>query len=584
MKDLEEIILKGISISKGIAIGDAFQLMVLEEQIPELPISTKEIESEIFRYRKALESSKCELEELQKMHLQEGTSEIAAILDTHLEMLKDPLMTTEMELKIRDNQKNTESVFQKVIADYQLRFVSIQDVFFQERVRDITDVSKRVLGHLSPAKKFDLTQIPKNAILYAQELIPSVVAEINSEHVIGIVTEVGGISSHAAIIARAKGIPYVAGISIDVLKGRPFEGMIVDGNQGIVILSPSAETLKKYQRLSSKAKSFYKELEKSASLHAHTTDNHLIELYGNLESMDEIQLLQKYGASGIGLFRSEYLFFANKGFPSEEQQYHAYREILEKLPSQPVVIRVFDVGGDKRGESGPLDGKNSFQENNPVLGCRAIRFLLKNCDIFEKQIRALLRASPYGDIHILLPMITDVSEILKTRELIRCVKEDLRKEKIPFKENIPIGCMIEVPSSAIMCDAIADHSDFLSIGTNDLVQYVVATDRSNSIISHLYSAAHPSIIRLLRQVILASGARKKSLILCGEIAADPQFIPLLLGLGIRKLSVAARHLPEVKHAVRSINLEEAKALAEKAFHYHNLEDLRNYLQLCSVID
>ncbi len=541
--------LNGLSISQGIALGLAFHFIIPDELIPEQIISSQEIEQEIERYRKALEKSRKELEDLQKLVLQEGGLEAASILDTHLEMLKDPMITSEMEKKIRKNQKNTESVFQKVIGEYQRRFHDNHDAFFQERIPDITDVSKRILAHLTPSKKFDLKQIPKGSILYATELSPSLVAEIDPEQIIGLVTEAGGISSHAAIIARAKGIPYVAGVPIDKLKNRSPLKMIIDGDAGTIVLAPIEETWEKYERKSKKKQAYYQTLQKNADLQPHTMDGETIELYGNLENLEDIELFIKHGFAGIGLFRSEYLFFTKKYFPSEEEQFQIYKEVLEKLPNHPVIIRVFDVGGDKRLEGGKTG------EANPVLGCRAIRFLLKNREIFEQQLRALLRASPYGDMRILLPMISDISEINATKELIAKIRKDLKKENIPCKDHIPLGSMIEVPSSAIMADVIAQHSDFLSIGTNDLIQYVLAADRSNPVISHLYTPSHPSILRLLKVIITAAEENQKSLILCGEVAADPRYIPLLLEVGIRKFSIAARHFPEVKHAIRGVNLK-----------------------------
>lgn len=581
MSEAFEIILKGLSVSKGIAMGTPFYLAPQDEVVPEQPIPPVEVESEIARYRSALQSSRSELLELQKTLLEEGSDEAVAILDTHLEMLKDPLMTTEMEQKIRKNQKNTESVFQKTISEFQNRFICLKDSFFQERVKDITDVSKRILRHLSPQKKFDLQKLPKNSVLFALDVIPSVVAEANPGQVIGIISHTGGVSSHAAIIARAKGIPYIGGIDIELLKNQAITSVIVDGNEGLVILNPTPKTWNKYVKLSEKAESLYQSLASQFDLKAETIDGYPIELYGNLENLDDIEGLTKHRASGIGLFRSEYLFLARKSFPTEEEQYQACRKILEKIPENPVIIRVFDIGGDKKGEMPlSLNWKNLSHiahELNPVLGCRAIRFLLKYQELFEKQLRALLRASTFGNIHILLPMVSDTSEIIETKKLINKIRKELQKEKIAVKKHIPIGCMIEVPSSAIMCDAIAEEADFLSIGTNDLIQYVVAADRSNSTVSHLYSPAHPSILRLLRHVVMVAERRKKSLILCGEVAADPKFIPFLLGTGIRKLSVAARHIPEVKHVIRSISLVDACRRTEKAFRFTSYEDLKEYI-------
>jgi len=583
---MTEIVLKGISISKGIAIGFPFYLAPQDEMVPEQAILSMEVESEIARYRSALFSSRLELEELQKTLLHEGSADGVAILDAHLEMLKDPLMTTEMEQKIRERQRNTESVFQKTISEYQNRFISLKDSFFQERVKDIIDVSKRILGHLSPHRKIDLQKLPPGSILFVVELIPSMVAEADPGQVSGIVTQTGGISSHAAIIARAKGIPYIAGIEIEKHRGIACQGMILDGDQGLVIINPTEETQEKYRQMILKAEDFHKVLAGQYASKAETIDGFSIELFGNVESVEDIDLLRKQGAAGIGLFRSEYLFLAKKSFPTEEEQYIAYRKIVEKIPKKPVIIRVFDIGGDKKGDLPASMGWKTptffAHESNPVLGCRAIRFLLQYEELFEKQLRALFRASPFGNIQILLPMVSDIAEIRATRRLIAKIRNNLLEEKIPIKKQIPIGCMIEVPSSAIMCDAVCQEVDFLSIGTNDLIQYVLAADRSNPTVSSLYSSAHPSILRLLHHVVSVAERRKKELILCGEMAADAKFIPLLLGLGIRKFSMAARHIPEVKHFIRNIRLMDACSIAEQAFRILSCEDLQKYLDHLSM--
>ncbi|MBS0625769.1 MAG: phosphoenolpyruvate--protein phosphotransferase [Verrucomicrobia bacterium] len=582
MSQTDEVILRGLPISKGIGIGTPVFFSSVDDEVPEIPISKKEIDKEIERYRRALHLSRQDVESLQKMSLHEGPPEIVAILGTHLEMLQDPLMTTVMEEKIRDLQLNTESIFQHVIEDYKQRFTTLQDHYFQERVRDLIDVSRRILGHLRPLDRVKMTEIPHSSVILAHELVPSETIEASGTHVSAFVTAAGGITSHAAIIARAKGIPYVANVEIKILKRIELQSMVVDGSQGIVIINPNRKTLKKYQEIKRGLLESYRLISSASHLKGETVDGYEVRIFANLENPKEIDLLLKNGASGIGLFRSEYLFLSKRVFPTEEEQFHIYRRMVKSLKGRPLVIRVFDIGGDKKIDLLPTSPDAWYfhsigAEQNPALGCRAIRFLLRYPDLLDRQIRAILRASAFGEVHILVPMVSDVSELRVVREKVEKIREELTKKGIKVAQHIPIGCMIEVPSSAIMCDAIIQESDFLSIGTNDLVQYVLAADRSNPNISDLYFSTHPSILRLIRMVVASANKNRKPVIICGESAADPAMIPILLGLGIRDFSVAARHIPLVKHTIRKWRILEACRLAEAALEYTAAADLKNFL-------
>ena len=578
----EEVILRGLPISKGIGIGLPVFFSGIDDDVAEVLIPQKEIEGEIFRYRRALDLSRKDLENLQKMSLHEGPPEIVAILGTHLEMMQDPLITSGIEQKIRDTQQNTELIFHHLIQEYKLRFSTLQDNYFQERIRDIVDVSRRILGHLRPLGHARMAEIPHNSIILTNELVPSETVEANSSLVSGFVTAAGGITSHAAIIARAKGIPYVANVDVKLLKRVELTSLIVDGSQGIVIINPTRQTLKKYQEHKRSHLESYKLLKSAAHLKGETIDGYEVRIFANLENPKEIDLLLKNGASGIGLFRSEYLFLSKKEFPSEEEQFEIYKRMAKSLRGRPLVIRVFDVGGDKKVDLLPEQRDAKYfssigQEINPALGCRAIRFLLRYPEILETQLRAILRASRFGEIHILIPMVSDISEMRQVKEKIHSIRETLRKEGHKTARETPLGCMIEVPSSALMCDAIAKEADFLSIGTNDLVQYVLAADRSNTHVSDLYFSTHPSILRLIRMIVSSANNARKPVILCGESAADPSMIPILIGLGIREFSVAARHIPLVKHTIRKWRILEACRLAEGALEYASAQELKTYL-------
>ncbi len=578
----EEIILRGIPISKGIGIGLPIFFASLEDEVPEVAIPNKEIDGEIDRYRRALELSRKDVEALQKLSIASGPPEIVSILGTHLEMMRDPLLTNVIEERIRDMQRNTESIFFSLIEEYKIRFSTLKDHYFQERVRDIIDVSKRILGHLRPLPQLKMGEVPHNSIILTHELVPSETVEANASLVSAFVTSVGGITSHAAIIARAKGIPYVANVDIKQLKKVELHALIVDGSQGLVILNPSRQTLKKYQEMQKNHLMQLKLLKSHAHLKGETIDGYDVRIFANLENPKEIDQQILSNASGIGLFRSEYLIFSRKAFPSEEEQFAIYKRMVKTLKGRPLVIRVFDIGGDKKIELPPAhpDSKYFSQigpEPNPALGCRAIRFLLRFPEILEAQLRAILRASHFGEIHILIPMVSDVSEVREVRQTVARIQEDLKKKGVKIAKQIPLGCMIEVPSSAIMSDALAEEVDFVSIGTNDLVQFMLAADRSNSHTAELYFSIHPSILRMIRMVVASANRARKPVILCGECAADPTMIPLLIGLGIREFSVAARHIPLVKHTIRKWRILEACRLAEGALEFPSAGELKKYL-------
>lgn len=582
-KKLQEVVLRGIPISKGIGIGPPLFFADMEEEILEIVISKKEIDLEINRYRQALEMSRKDVQELQLASKSEGFSEVVSILGTHLEMMKDPLLTSGIEKKIRDTRKNTESIFQGIIEEYKERFSSLKDQYFQERVRDIIDVSRRILGHLQPLKKSGFQNVAHQAIVLTHELVPSETVEANASLVNAFVTAVGGITSHAAIIARAKGIPYVTNIDLKQLSKVEVGSLIVDGSQGLVILNPSLKTLQKYQEIQKSHQQGYKMLKSASHLKGETIDGYEIQIFANLENPKEIHTVHQAGASGVGLFRSEYLFFSRKAIPQEEEQYLIYKKMLKSLKGDPLVVRVFDIGGDKKIDlpKGSPDAKY-FEaigtEINPALGCRAIRFLRLYPEILEVQLRAILRASAHGPVHILVPMISDLSEIRFVRQKVKQIQSELRKKEIKTAKKVLIGCMIEVPSAAILADEIVEEVDFISIGTNDLVQYVLAADRNNPKTADLYFSTHPSILRLIRMVVSSANRACIPVVLCGECATDPLLIPLFIGLGIREFSVATRHIPLLKHTIRKWRLLETSRLAEGALEYSSAKALQEFLK------
>lgn len=571
--DIGEIVFKGSPISGGITMGTLFFIEGLQEDIvPELSIPTSEVEKEVDRYRRAVTSSREDLLDLQQFLAKEGSTEAVSIIDTHIQMLKDPFMTTFVEKKIRQRMKNTETVFRSVMLDYEKEFSKVKDNFFRQRLIDVKDLSQRIMRNLHPKKSFKGEKIPENSIIFTKELTPSSSAQASRWQVRGFITEMGGTTSHAALIARSKGIPYVSSVFIDSLypyKGSP---VIINGKTGDVIVNPKEETLKKWQVELEKATSVKGCTKSCAEGETRTVDGTKIDLFANIENLTDLDVLKAHHAEGIGLFRSEFLFFGKElNTFSEEDQFILYQQVMQKAKGMPVVFRTFDVGGDKGNV--PFH----YKEPNPALGCRGIRFLLKNRDIFSQQIRALLRVSLDGDLRILLPMISDVEELYMAKEVIQEAALQLRSEGHEIAEEIPLGCMIEVPSAAFMASEISRECDFLSIGTNDLIQYTLAADRAMEGEASYYQATNPSILRIILHVVQEANHFNTPVSLCGEIASNLKFVPLLLGLGVRKFSCASRFIPEVKKLISAISLEELKDYTNKALDYETAKGVADFL-------
>lgn len=555
----KECYLSGFPVSEGVAIGKLYILLDHEDEfIPEFAINSEEVDREIQRYRTALSSSKHDLEQLQEVLSDEGSHEAVMIIDAHIQMLEDPFITTFVEQKIKQMLQNTESVFRSVIGEYEKKFVAISDNFFKQRLVDVKDVSQRILKHLHPRQE-ESEQLPANAVIFARELIPSHTAEACVSKVCAFVSELGGQTSHAALIARAKGIPYVANIDMESLEKVEGSIVIVDGVLGKVILNPSQQTLESYQKLKKNIVDEYQRLVEGIDLEAMTQDHKKIHIWANIEKTSDLDHPYFQAAEGIGLLRSEFLFSQKEIFSiSEQEQYSLYADIIRKARGCPIVFRVFDLGGDKG-----LFNETSLEEPNPALGCRAIRFLLYYRDFFKRQLRAILRASVKGDLSLLFPLITDVDELKAVKKVIHEVKQELSSEGMMFAENLLIGCMIEMPSAALTCLSLAKECDFFSIGTNDLVQYALATDRSHPILNAGYKPAHPAILKMLKMIIEAGIISNKRVSICGEMASNPIFTKLLLGLGIEHLSCSPRHIPLIKRMIRSVSYCEAQELAER---------------------
>jgi len=561
MDDNKEFRLQGAPVSEGIAIGTSFYITPqTDDTIPEFSIRSHQVEDEIERYRGALAACKVELGYLRQNLEKEGSQEAIDIIDTHILMLEDPLITQHVEDKIRKVRRNTESVFSAVIGEYEKKFAKMKDSFFQQRLIDILDLSKRILSHLGEKNKINFAEIPLSSIVFAKELIPSHTAAIQASRVSAFVTQSGGGNSHAALIARAKGIPYVSSIDVDLFQSVQGRCIIVDGQTGEIIVNPDKATLDKYKEIKTRLKTSYQLLQQDSHHITETVDGYLVHILANVGNLNDLDEMHNYRPEGIGLFRSEYLFLEKHTlFISEEEQYLAYSELIEKSKDLFVVIRVFDIGGDKN----PNLFFEHEKEANPVLGCRGIRFLLRHPNIFRTQLRAIMRAAKKSDVRLLLPLISDIHELQEAKRIINEVQDELVEQGLVERRYYPIGCMIEVPSVVFICDAIAKEADFLSIGTNDLVQYTLGIDRSNPSMSDFCYPAHPSVIRMIKMVVMESRKQNKPVTICGEIASNPIFIPLLLGLGVNQFSCSPRYIPFVKRAVRNTVLLEAYELAQR---------------------
>lgn len=558
-KATDEIYLQGSSLSKGIAIGKLYFLESFQEDTPpEFPVATSEIDKEINRYRSAIHSSRDDLHDLQNFLAKEGSKEAVSIIGAHIQMLEDPFMTTFMEKKIRQMMKNTESVFRSVMGDYELEFSKVKNSVIRERLLDVKDLSERILCNLYPRKRIVLSNIPENSVIFTKELIPSCIAENFSSNVKGFISEVGGSTSHATLIVRSKGLPLVSNIDTSFLAN--FENVltIVDGRNGQIIINPKKETLDNFIAMQEIFEEKRARVSSESVPTVMTSDGYEANLLVNLDVMSDLDFLDSSGIKGIGLFRSEFFFFGKELSQfSEEEQYRLYKKVMEQSQGIPVTFRVFDIGGDK-GRVHTIE-----PEPNPALGCRAIRFLLQNPNIFKTQLRALLRVSLEGELRILLPLISDVDELLAAKSLIYEVASDLRLRGYEIAEEIALGCMIEVPSAVILCDLIAKECDFLSIGTNDLIQYTLASDRGGQQVSSFYKSFHPSIIRMIRHIVTECNRLGKPVNLCGEMASDPLITPLLLGLGIRNFSCCLRFVPHIRKMIQMTSMKEATELALK---------------------
>ncbi|MBI9104658.1 MAG: phosphoenolpyruvate--protein phosphotransferase [Spirochaetales bacterium] len=562
----------GISASPGIVIGKVFYYIDDNITVPEYEIPQSEVEKEIERYKTAVGMAEQEILELKKNTSSNFVKE-GRFLDSHILMLKDPDFSSKIVTGITEQKKNAEFILFKTARSYIKQFKAIDDPYLRERTVDIHDISRRVLNHLLYRERISLNDIQDEVILVTHNLMPSDAITMNKRMVKGIAMDAGGKTSHTAILARAFEIPAVLGLSDITSHVRSGDDVIIDGNSGKVIVQPDEKTRVQYEKILKEWQKKESELLTLNELPAETRDGKLIKLYANIEIAEETESAVVHGADGIGLYRSEFLMLEPGKYYSEDEQYSTYVSVLEEMGDKPVTIRTLDVGGDKFiSEAGDLD------EKNPLLGWRAIRYCLAHKDIFRIQIRALLRASAKGKLRIMFPMVSGVEEVDDLLEFLEEVKDELKEEGKNFDTNVPVGIMIEVPSAAVTTDILAGKVDFISIGTNDLIQYTTAVDRGNERVAYLYQPFHPAVLRLLRMIIDSAHAASIPVSMCGEMAGDPMAAVILLGLGLDGYSMSAFSIPEIKKIIRSTTMADAEEMVG------TIMDMRSYKEIDKYVN
>ena len=551
---------KGIAASPGIAIGKAYVFEQYQVNINKDKISEEEVNAQIEKLDIAIEKSKNQLLKIKaKVEVEIGLDK-ADIIGAHIMVLEDPVFIDEIKAMIRNDKITADNATTIVSQNYLAIFENLEDEYMKERAADIRDVSSRLIKNILGIPIKTLSDISEDVVIISKDLTPSDTAQMDREKVLAFATDMGGRTSHSAIMARSLEIPAVVGL-VDISRTvSDKDVIIVDGNTGEIHINPDETLLTKYERARQDYKAYRKQLMKLKDLPAQTRDKERqVELSANIGTPKDVKGALENGAEGVGLYRTEFLYMDRDALPSEEEQYQAYRKVAEDMAPRPIILRTLDIGGDKK-----LPYLDMPEEMNPFLGYRAIRMCLDRPEILKTQLRAVLRASHHGNIKIMYPMISSVSEIKRANAVLEEAKQELRAEGIPFDDHLEVGIMVEIPSAAVAADLMAEHVDFFSIGTNDLIQYTLAVDRMNEHISYLYEPLNPAVLRLIKNVIDASHEAGKWTGMCGEMAGDVTATAILLGLGLDEFSMSASAIPQVKQIIRSLTYEEARQMAKMA--------------------
>lgn len=557
-KESNEIILTGISGAPGICIGKAY-LVDKEgvDVVAKYHLRESGIKKEVNRFKSAVQKAQKELTRI----INETPEEFkphAYIIETHIALLKDKMLYGRTIDIIEKEGVNAEWALKKVVSNVKPMFESMSNSYLRDRSEDITHVSDRIMKSLTGAERINIGEINKKVILVAVDLSPAETIQIQLERIKGFITDRGGMASHTSIIARTLSIPAVMGLERATSIIRHDDIVIVDGTTGTVIVNPSEQTINKTEKRKAHYEAYRSTIARKSHLPADTIDNFHLKIMGNIELPEEVVSVFSYGGDGIGLYRTEFQYMRRLSFPTEEQLYERYKDVIDVMPDKPVNIRTLDINGDKA-----VQYAFDEEEANPALGLRAIRYCLKKTDVFITQLRAILRSAQHGDVRIIFPMISNVEEVIEAKKLLSDAAESLYKEGIPFRADIPVGIMVEVPSAVITADLIAQEVDFFSVGTNDLIQYVMAIDRDNRHLAHLYHPMHPAVIRTLKTICEVSHQAGISTYMCGEMAGDPSSLPILIGLGINELSMNPQSIPVIKSIVRTLKAEDTKGFLDE---------------------
>ncbi|WP_081613668.1 phosphoenolpyruvate--protein phosphotransferase [Rhodopirellula sallentina] len=564
--------LQGIPVSPGVAIASALVLDADGYRIPRCIVPASDVDDEFARLRTAVTTVSQQLEQSRLETTATAGRQTGDIFAAQLQMLHDPRLHSELEKRIGEDRQSAAFAVSGVLHNYAAALQKLENPFLADRAQDVLDIERQLLTQLGAVTRQPLHDLNEPVIVLSRMLTPSETAGLNREFVKGFCTEVGGPGGHTAIVAKGLEIPAVVGIGefLPVIAGA--DCVIVDGDRGRLIIDPTDEVLENYRKRAEYRRTLAQRLAQQSQLPATTTDGTRISLNANIEFPHETASCLQRGADGIGLYRTEFLYLSSDEEPSEEDHYEAYAEVIKQMNGRPVVIRTLDLGADKMGH-----GKRSQQENNPFLGLRSIRLSLRNLDLFRPQLRAVLRAAALGDVRVMFPLITTIAELRQARMLLNLVAEDLKEAGVPYRSDLPIGMMVEVPAAVIMLDHFACEVDFFSIGTNDLAQYTLAVDRSNESVADLYQSSDPAVLRLIQASIDVAAQTQTPISVCGEMSSNPARALLLLGMGVRSLSVPPSALPRVKKVIRNVSIEECEAIAERVCKLESARDVDLYL-------
>lgn len=565
--------LKGIAAASGISIGPAFKLGKEEFIVPKQEISESDIPLQIQLFEEALIKTRKEIIDLQKRITSDMGQEEGQIFDAHLLVLEDRMLIEEVISRLKKERLTVAYIFSEVLKRYIDVFSRIEDEYLKERIADVNDVGKRVLRNLLGKQPRGFDGFKEKVVIVAHDISPSDTAAMHKQNVCAFLTDIGGKTSHTAIMAKSLEIPAVVGLQELTAEIKTGDLLIVDGGMGIVIVDPDSATLSRYRREGEKLKWVAERFLSVKDLPAVTLDGKAVVINANIELPDEIPSINLHGGEGIGLYRTEFFYMNRKDLPTEEEHYQAYKYAAQELKPQPVIIRTLDLGGDKFLSQFAIPA-----EMKPFMGWRAIRFCLAKPDIFKVQLRAILRASVHGKLKLMYPMISSVEELKQANRILQEAKDELRKKKILFDNDIEVGVMIEVPSAALTADFLAKEADFFSIGTNDLIQYTLAVDRTNEKVAYLYEPAHPAVLRMIKNIIEVAHAAGIRVGMCGEMAGEQTFVLMLLGLGLDEFSMPPLVIPAVKYIIRSVTFRQAQEIAMQALNLSTGKDVEEFCQ------